>query len=148
MDIPLVSFNTPPLSSALGPEVTETVASSLLSALSDSAANPYQLTSGLEGLYFSIATLNEALNDLKNAGCGCQSSFCSSCLVESFKVEMSNLVVGFSGLVLTELEVLHKTDGCHGIILHQRTQICEFAETKKGFFPYPVQTIHAITRIL
>ena len=114
----------------------------MLSALSDSAANPYQLTSGLEGLYFSIATLNEALNDLKNAGCGCRVS------VESFKVEMSNLVVGFSGLVLTELEVLHKTDGCHGIILHQRTQICEFAETKKGFFPYPVQTIHAITRIL
>ena len=106
-----MSFNTPPSSVAFGPEVTETVASSLLSALSDSAANPYQLTSGLEGLYFSIATLNEALNDLKNAGCGCRVS------VESFKVEMSNLVVGFSGLVLTELEVLHKTDGCHGIIL-------------------------------
>ena len=31
---------------------------------------------------------------------------------------------------------------------HQRTQICEFAEKKIGFFPYPVETIHANTRIL
>ena len=31
---------------------------------------------------------------------------------------------------------------------HQRTQICEFAEKKIGFFPYPLQTIHAITGIL
>ena len=31
---------------------------------------------------------------------------------------------------------------------HQRTQICEFAEKKIGFFPYPVETIHANTGIL
>ena len=37
--------------------------------------------------------------------------------VDSFKVEMSNPVVGFSGLVLTELAVLHKTVGCHGKLL-------------------------------
>ena len=31
---------------------------------------------------------------------------------------------------------------------HQRTQICEFAEKKIGFFPYPLQIIHANTGIL
>ena len=36
----------------------------------------------------------------------------------------------------------------HMATIHQRTQICEFAEKKIGFFPYPVETIHVNTRIL